>query len=85
MAQDGPRLPLGMQMMMKSFGLDPDDVKKQVTEFSGLIRGIFEALQTVHASNLQIAENQRLIMQRLGIEHENADNRPAELGNNTGH
>jgi hypothetical protein len=51
----------GIISLLKTFGLDPDQMMKTVEEFKGLVLGLTTALRQVEA-------NQRAIMAHLGVE-----------------
>lgn len=45
---------LGMDMMLKSMGIDPEDIKKQVEQFSQLVIELKAQMDRIEAGQIQI-------------------------------
>jgi hypothetical protein len=61
----------GMEMLLKTFGIDPDHIKKEMADFGKLVLDI-------HARLVRIEANQRILADALKVELPHAERNPGD-------
>lgn len=56
----------GMEMMLKSFGIDPDKIKKDIAGFGQIIVELKQAIDRIESNQALILTQNREISERLG-------------------
>jgi len=58
------KIPGGLALMMKSFGLDPVEIKNSIMQFGDMIRAIDDNMREIKAANARI----ELMLQQWEVE-----------------
>ncbi len=61
---------LGVEMMMKSFGIDPDEIKKQIGEFGQIMSSIRDELIVARQDRARHEAKLDALLKHHGIEIE---------------